>query len=107
GTVTNSERRVQRVRAALEPPEGARDDIGIIVEIARRLGHDCTYPSPEGVGDDPRRLSPLHAGMSYGRLEALGGIQWPCPSEDRLEPSWLPGGVGAGGPGERGPRAPF
>src|SRR5690349_148848 len=47
GTVTNSERRVQRVRKALEPPEGARDDIEIICEIARRMGHDWNYPSVE------------------------------------------------------------
>ncbi len=107
GTVTNSERRVQRVRAALEPPEGARDDIGIIVEIARRLGHDWTYPSSEAVWDELRSLSPLHAGMSYGRLEALGGIQWPCPSEDRLEPSWLHGRLWAEDPAERGRPAPF
>ena len=49
GTVTNSERRVQRVRKALEPPEGARDDIEIICEIARRIGHDWDYPSVEAV----------------------------------------------------------
>ncbi len=65
-------------QAALEPPEGARDDIGIIVEIARRLGHDWTYASSEAVWDELRSLSPMHAGMSYRRLEELGGIQWPC-----------------------------
>jgi len=82
GTVTNSERRVQRVRKALEPPEGARDDIEIICEIARRMGHDWDYPSVEAVWDELRSLSPMHAGMSYARLEELGGIQWPCTSED-------------------------
>ena len=108
GTVTNSERRVQRVRkAALEPPEGARDDIEIIVEIARRLGHDWTYASSEAVWDELRCLSPMHAGMSYRRLEELGGIQWPCPSEDRLEPSWLHGRLWAEDPAERGRPAPF
>jgi len=107
GTVTNSERRVQRVRAALEPPDGARDDIEIIVEIARRLGQDWTYTSSEAVWDELRSLSPLHAGMSYRRLEELGGIQWPCPSEDRLEPSWLHGRLWAEDPAERGRPAPF
>ncbi len=82
GTVTNSERRVQRVRRALEPPGEARDDLWIIFELARRLGHDWGEPSAERTWDELRSLSPVHAGMSYARLEALGGIQWPCYSED-------------------------
>jgi predicted molibdopterin-dependent oxidoreductase YjgC len=82
GTVTNSERRVQRSRRALEPPAGARDDIEILAELARRLGRDWRYESSEAVWDEVRSLSPMHRGMSYPRLEASGGIQWPCPSED-------------------------
>jgi formate dehydrogenase major subunit len=81
GTVTNSERRVQRVRRALEPPEGARDDIDIICELARRLGCEWGHPTAEQVWDECRSLSPMHAGMSYARLDDLGGIQWPCPDE--------------------------
>ncbi len=81
GTVTNSERRVQRVRKALEPPGEARDDIAIIFELARRMGHDWGSPSAEAVWDEVRRLSPVHAGMSYARLEAEGGLQWPCYDE--------------------------
>jgi formate dehydrogenase major subunit len=82
GTVTNSERRVQRVRKALEPPGEARDDLAIIFDIARGLGHDWGEPSPEAVWDEVRRLAPAFRGMSYARLEALGGIQWPCYDED-------------------------
>jgi predicted molibdopterin-dependent oxidoreductase YjgC len=81
GTVTNSERRVQRVRRALEPPDGARDDLDIISELARRLGCDWGHPTAEEAWDECRTLSPMHAGMSYARLDALGGIQWPCPDE--------------------------
>jgi len=81
GTVTNSERRVQRVRKAVEPPAGARDDMEIVCELARRLGHDWGHPSAEDVWNELRKLSPMHAGMSYKRLEALGGIQWPCYDE--------------------------
>jgi len=81
GTVTNSERRVQRVRRALEPPAGARDDVDIISDLARRLGCDWGHPTAEQVWDECRRLSPMHAGMSYARLDELGGIQWPCPDE--------------------------
>ena len=82
GTVTNSERRVQRVRRALEPPPGARDDIELICELAKRLGHDWGHPTAEAVWDECRSLSPMHAGMSYRRLDELGGIQWPCYDEN-------------------------
>ena len=82
GTVTNSERRVQRSRRALEPPPGARDDIQILADLARRLGRQWAYESAESVWSELRGLSPMHRGMTYDRLEALGGIQWPCPSEE-------------------------
>jgi predicted molibdopterin-dependent oxidoreductase YjgC len=81
GTVTNSERRVQRVRKALDPPGDARDDLWIIGELARRMGCDFGWASAEDCWDELRSLSPVHAGMSYPRLEALGGIQWPCYDE--------------------------
>jgi formate dehydrogenase major subunit len=68
GTVTSSERRVQRVRKALEPPEGARDDIEIICDIARRLGTDWGHPTAEDLWNELRTLSPMHGGMSYQRL---------------------------------------
>ena len=114
GTVTNSERRVQRVRKALEPPPGARDDIDILVDIAARLGHTWTYGDradrrtvAEGVWAEVRALSPMHAGMSYDRLETLGGIQWPCPNEHSLEPPYLHGRLWSADPAERGRPAPF
>jgi formate dehydrogenase major subunit len=81
GTVTNSERRVQRVRKALDPPGEARDDLWIIFELARRMGHDWGEASAERTWNELRSLSPVHKGMSYERLEALGGIQWPCWDE--------------------------
>ena len=107
GTVTNSERRVQRVRKALDPPGSARDDIDILVDLARHLGHDWHYDSHEDVWNELRRLSPMHAGMSWQRLEELGGIQWPCPHNDSLEPSFLHGRLWADDPAERGRPAPF
>lgn len=81
GTVTNSERRVQRARKAINPPAGARDDIDIICELAKRLGHDWGRPSAEAIWDELRSLSPVHAGLSYARLEAENGLQWPCYDE--------------------------
>jgi len=82
GTVTSSERRVQRVRKALEPPGEARDDIAIITELARRLGEDWGTVTAATAWEECRSLSPWHAGMSWERLEKLGGIQWPCYSDE-------------------------
>jgi formate dehydrogenase major subunit len=81
GTVTNSERRVQRVRKAIDGPPGARDDLEIVFDLAKRLGADWGKPDAEDVWNEVRRLSPVHAGMSYARLEELGGLQWPCYDE--------------------------
>jgi predicted molibdopterin-dependent oxidoreductase YjgC len=82
GTVTNSERRVQRVRRAVPPPGEAMDDLEIIFAIARRLGLPWGEARAEAVWDEVRQVSPVHRGMSYARLEALGGIQWPCWDDD-------------------------
>jgi predicted molibdopterin-dependent oxidoreductase YjgC len=78
GTVTNSERRVQRVRKAIDPPHDARDDIWILSQIARRMGKDFGDPSAEEAWNEMRSLAPMFAGMSYARLEACNGLQWPC-----------------------------
>jgi predicted molibdopterin-dependent oxidoreductase YjgC len=107
GTVTNSERRVQRVRKALDPPGQARDDIAIISDLARRLGHDWGALSAEEIWTEVRSLAPLFAGMSYPRLEELKGIQWPCFDEDRLEPPYLHGRLWETDPARRGAPAPF
>jgi formate dehydrogenase major subunit len=82
GTFTSSERRVQRVRKAVDAPGEARDDIEILSALARAMGHDWETPTSEEAWDELRALSPLHGGMSYKRLDELGGIQWPCPDED-------------------------
>jgi len=105
GTVTNSERRVQRVRKALDPPGEARDDMWIISELARRLGRDWGQPTAEEAWDELRSLSPMHRGMSYARLEELGGIQWPCPDEEHPGSQFLHARLWAE-PLE-GPAAPF
>ncbi|MFD4550119.1 molybdopterin oxidoreductase family protein [Streptomyces sp. NPDC058466] len=107
GTTTNSERRVQRVRAAVTPPGEARDDIDILCDLAGRLGHDWKYADAEAVWNELRSLSPDHHGMTYERLEAHQGLQWPCPDIDRLEPTYLHGRLWASDPAERGRRAPF
>lgn len=105
GTVTSSERRVQRVRKAMDPPAGARDDIAILCDLARRLGHDWGQPRAEEVWNEVRQLSPMNAGMSYARLEALGGIQWPCYNDSHPGELFLHGRLWQ--EPIVGPRAPF
>jgi len=105
GTVTNSERRVQRVRKALDPPGEARDDIRILADLARALGRDLGNPTPQELWDELRSVSPMHGGMSYERLEKLGGIQWPCPDEEHPGTKFLHARLWKD-PVE-GPRAPF
>ena len=83
GTVTNSERRVQRIRKALEPPGDARDELWVIAEIAKRLGTDWGHPTANAVWEEARALGgEMFGGMTYARLEAMNGIQWPCPTLD-------------------------
>jgi len=88
GTFTNSERRVQRVRKAIDAPGQARPDWWISCElakrVARRLGVPVTgfdFAHPSEIFDEMARLWPAIAGLSYPRLES-GGIQWPCPTPD-------------------------
>jgi len=83
GTVTNSERRVQRTRAAIKPPGDARQEIEIISDLARHLGDNSWgQPTAEDLWEELRTVSPMHAGMSWERIENEGGIQWPCPDEN-------------------------
>ena len=82
GTVTNSERRVQRTRAAIKPPGDARQEIEIISDLAKHLGDNSWgQPTAEELWEELRTVSPMHAGMSWERIENEGGIQWPCPDE--------------------------
>ena len=105
GTVTSSERRVQRVRKAVEPPGGARDDIAILCDLARRLGRDLGDPSAEDLWNEVRRLSPMHAGMSYARLESENGLRWPCYDEQHPGEQFLHARLWENP--LRGSRAPF
>jgi formate dehydrogenase major subunit len=91
GTVTSSERRVQRVRKAIEPPGEARDDVAIVYDLGRRMGVELGSSRPEDVWNEVRALSPMHAGMSYERLEELGGIQWPCWDDEHPGDPFLHG----------------
>ena len=87
GTYTNAERRVSRVRKAVDPPGEARADFDIFLEVADELGvRDELYPGwrgPEDAFDEWRVVSTGrlcdYGGMTWDRIDAAGGIQWPCP----------------------------
>jgi formate dehydrogenase alpha subunit len=99
GTFTNTERRVQRVRKAIEPPGDALPDWQILAELARRLGAKLAagnghvssygrwdYRAASEIFDEIAGLTPSYAGISYERLERIGtggksGLQWPCPTQ--------------------------
>jgi formate dehydrogenase alpha subunit len=81
GTFTNTERRVQRVRKALDPPGDAKQDLDITTELSRRMGYTMPATAPEGIMEEIASLTPSYAGIAYNRLER-GGLQWPCPDSE-------------------------
>lgn len=81
GTFTNTERRVQRVRKAVNRPGDAKKDSWIIAEMSRRFGYEMKYYSMEEVMEEIGRLWPAMAGINYRRIKKLG-IQWPCTTLD-------------------------
>jgi len=82
GTLTNTERRVQFVRKAVNPPGDVRQDWWIIGEVARRMGYNgLTYNSPREIMDEINRLTPSYAGITYDRI-GTQGLQWPCPNTE-------------------------
>jgi formate dehydrogenase alpha subunit len=82
GTFTNTDRRVQRVRKAVEPPGEARDDAWIISQISSRLGYDMGDVSAPRVMEEIASLTPSYAGISYARLDEAGELRWPCPDAE-------------------------
>jgi formate dehydrogenase major subunit len=84
GTFMNAERRIQRVRKALDPIGDSRPDWHIACSVARAMGHSeqFDYTDPRQIWDEVRSVWSAGAGMSYSRLDAPGGLQWPCPTDD-------------------------
>jgi formate dehydrogenase major subunit len=81
GTFTCTERRVQRVRKAVDPPGEAKPDWWIFSELAGRMGYEMRYSKAEDIFEEVRQLLPQYRGITYDRLEREG-LQWPVPSED-------------------------
>ena len=82
GTFTNTDRRVHLGRQALTPPGDARQDLWIIQQIATRLGLPWQYASAEEVFDEMRQVMAPIAGITWARLEAQGGLTYPCENAD-------------------------
>lgn len=78
GTFTNTERRVQRIRKAIDPIGESRVDWEIIVDLCCRMGYPMHYSHADEIMDEIAAVTPLYGGISYDRLEH-GGLQWPCP----------------------------
>jgi formate dehydrogenase alpha subunit len=80
GTFTNTERRVQLLRKALNEPGTARQDWRIIADISTRMGYPMNYGGAEEIFDEMRLVTPQYGGITYKRI-GLSGLQWPCPDE--------------------------
>ena len=90
GTFTASERRVQRVRKAVEAPGQARIDWTILAEVSKRLGgHGFDWKCAEDIFNEIRKCIPNYSGISYEKIDRLNGVQWPCTSEDHEGSKYL------------------
>ncbi len=94
GVFTNSERRVQRVRKAVEPPGQAREDWRILIDLANACGAGWTFESAAAVYDEMVKDADKFSGISHARLDAMvslpkTGLQWPCPTPDHPGTTFL------------------
>jgi formate dehydrogenase major subunit len=88
GTFTNTERRIQRIRKAIEPPGEAKPDWQIISSLATLMGYPLQYSSAQQIFEEITGLTPSYAGITYRRLEKEG-LQWPCPTTDHKGTKFL------------------
>lgn len=98
GTFSNTERRVQRVRKAVEPAGNAKADWMIIMELMNTLGYEKKYMHPSHIMDEIAAVTPSYGGIDYERLEA-GGLQWPCPTKTHPGTPYLHKGTFSRGKG--------
>ncbi|MCX5848207.1 MAG: molybdopterin-dependent oxidoreductase, partial [Deltaproteobacteria bacterium] len=88
GTFSNTERRVQRIRKAVEAPGEAKADWEVICGISNKMGYAMKYASAKEIFEEVAKVTPSYAGISYERLEK-GGIQWPCPTPEHQGTKFL------------------
>jgi formate dehydrogenase alpha subunit len=88
GTFTNTERRVQRVRKAIEPIGDARPDWQIIRDLSTRLGYPMEYRNTSAIMEEIASVTPSYAGITHQQIDDLG-LQWPCPNMDHPGTTYL------------------
>lgn len=98
GLFTNTERRAQRIRKALNPPGQAKEDWIIIQEIANAMGSDWNYQSAHDIQEELRQLTPSYGGITWERVGNIG-LQWPCPTLEHPGTPYLHKGTFARGKG--------
>jgi len=91
GTFTSTERRVERIRKAVDPPGEAKPDWQIICDLAGRAGYPMKYRSACEIMDEIASIAPIYGGIHYDRLEPWG-LQWPCPDRSHPGTPFLHGG---------------
>jgi len=77
GTITNTERRVQLIRKAIEPVGDSKPEWQIICELAQKMGYNMSFSNPAEIMEEIASLTPIYGGIYYNRLEKAG-LQWPC-----------------------------
>ncbi len=81
GTFANTERKVQRVRKAVNAPGQCKDDWWITAQLATRMGQAMPYENSRAIFEEIARVTPSYGGITYDRIE-FQGLHWPCPTED-------------------------
>jgi formate dehydrogenase alpha subunit len=100
GTLTATDRRVQRIRKAIEPIGESKSDWQIICELARKMGsQEFKYSSPAGIMDEIASVTPIYGGIVFERIEDIG-LQWPCPSKEHPGTPYLHKGKFSRGKGK-------
>jgi formate dehydrogenase alpha subunit len=88
GTITNTERRVQLIRKAIEPIGDSKPEWQIICELVQKMGYNMKYNSPAEIMEEITSLTPIYGGMYYNRLEKAG-LQWPCLDDNHPGTKYL------------------
>jgi formate dehydrogenase alpha subunit len=81
GTFSNTERRVQRIRKAVEPPGQAKDDWWITAQISTRMGYPMPYAGADEIMTEIAKVTPSYGGITFDRIDYIG-LHWPCPAAD-------------------------
>lgn len=89
GVYTCADRGFQKFNKVIEAKGDVKPDWQIISEIATKMGYSMSYENTNEIWDEMRSLCPSFAGASYEKIEKLGGVQWPCPSEDHNGTKYL------------------